>query len=317
MAEKPRNKLTDLLTYLSIRTLGMCMQMLPIDTALALGRLLGDIAYLIYPRWKHRALDNLRLAYGPSVPDRWIRRTARDCLRHLGMLIIEVVYAPRLLKINTVFRYIRLKNMAETLHLLLQNRPVIMLSGHYGNWELLSFVLAVIGFTSYSVARHLPNPHIHRYVFGVREKTGQRIITKKGATSAVTDVLDAGQIVCFLADQNAGDRGLFVDFFGRPASTFRSIALLARSFDAPVVVTAATRLGDNFKYEFSVEQIIYPHQWRDRDDAVQWITATYTKAIERAARRHPEQYLWVHRRWKTRPPSTPKPIAQRPLKKTN
>ena len=317
MAEKPRNKLSDLLTYLSIRTLGMFIQMLPVDAALVVGRLLGDIAYLIYPRWRRRALNNLRLAYGPGADEGWVRSTARDCLRHLGMLIVEVVYAPRLLKINTSFRYIRLKNMSETVHVLLQNRPVIMLSGHYGNWELLSLVLAVGGFTSYSVARHLPNPHIHRYVFGMREKTGQRIITKKGATSAVTDVLGAGQIVCFLADQNAGERGLFVDFFGRPASTFRSIALLARSFDAPVVVTAATRLGDTFKYEFSVEQIIYPHQWRDRDDAVQWITATYTKAIERAARRHPEQYLWVHRRWKTRPPSTPKTIAQPALKKTN
>ncbi len=316
MPEKARNKLADLLTYLSIRTLGMCLQMLPVDTALAVGRLLGDIAYLIYPRWKHRALDNLHLIYGSTASERWIRNTARNCLRHLGMLIVEVIYAPRLLKINTAFRYFRLKNMSETMHLLLQNRPVIMLSGHYGNWELLSFVLAVMGFTSYSVARHLPNPHIHRYVFGMREQTGQRIIIKKGATTEVSDVLDARQIVCFLADQNAGQRGLFVDFFGRPASTFRSIALLARAYDAPVVVTAATRLGHSFKYEFSVEEIIYPHQWQDRDDPTLWITATYTKAIERVARRHPEQYLWVHRRWKTQPPAKKTTKSQTPLQTT-
>ena len=318
MAERPRNKLGDLISYLAIRTLGMCIQMLSIDAALAVGRLVGDIAYLVYPRWKHRALDNLHLIYGSNASELWIKRTARDCLRHLGMLIIEVVYAPRLLKINSTFRYIRLKNMSETLHLLLQNRPVIILSGHYGNWELLNSVLAVMGFTSYSVARHLPNPYLHRYVFGIREKNGQRIIIKKGATAAVTDVLDARQIVCFLADQNAGERGLFVDFFGRPASTFRSIALLARAYDAPVIVTAATRLGHTFKYEFSVEEVIYPHQWQDQDDPTLWITATYTKAIERAARRHPEQYLWVHRRWKTQPPSTAKkPIAKRPLEKTS
>ena len=306
MADRPRNKLADLLTYLSIRTVGMCLQMLPIDAALAVGRRLGDMTYIVCPRWPRRALDNLRLIYGSNASDRWIRRTARDSMRHLGMLIVEVLYAPRLIKINTAFRYIRLKNMAETLHLLLQNRPVIMLSGHYGNWELLNAVLAVMGFTSYTVARHLPNPYMHRYIFGMREKSGQRIITKKGATATVTEVLDAGQIVCFLADQNAGTRGLFVDFFGRPASTFRSIALLARAYDAPVIVTAATRLGPAFKYEISVEEIIYPQQWHHRDDAVLWITATYTKAIERVARRHLDQYLWVHRRWKSQPQSNKK-----------
>ena len=280
--------------------------MLSIDAALAVGRLFGDMTYIVCPRWPQRALDNLRMIYGANASQRWIRRTARDSMRHLGMLIMEVLYTPRLIKTNTAFRYIRLKNMAETMHVLLQNRPVIMLSGHYGNWELLNVVLAVMGFTSYTVARHLPNPYMHRYIFGMREKSGQRIITKKGATATVTEVLDAGQIVCFLADQNAGSRGLFVDFFGQPASTFRSIALLARAYDAPVVVTAATRLGPTFKYEISVEEIIYPHQWHDRDDAVLWITATYSKAIERVARRHLEQYLWVHRRWKTQPVSTKK-----------
>ena len=312
MAERPRNKLGDLISYLFIRLLGMCIQVLSIDAALVVGRVIGDIAYLIYPNWRHRALDNLRMIYGETASELWIRRTARDCLRHLGMLIVEVVYTPRLLRTTSALGYVRLKNMSETMHLLLEDRPVIMLSGHYGNWELLSSVLALMGFTSYSVARHLPNPYVHSYVFGIREKNGQRFIIKKGATAAVTEALEARQIICFLADQNAGKRGLFVDFFGRPASTFRSIALLARAYNAPVVVTAATRLGRTFKYEFSVEEVIYPHQWQDREDPTLWITATYTKAIERAARRHPEQYLWVHRRWKTQPPGTPtkKPTAQ-------
>lgn len=315
MAERPRNKFGDLISYLAIRLLGMCLQAMSIDVALGVGRLLGDIAYLIHPRWRHRALDNLHMIYGSTASEAWIRRTARGSLRHLGMLIVEVVYAPRLMKVNASFGHIRLKNMSETLHLLLQDRPVIIVTGHYGNWELLNCVLAVMGFTSYSVARHLPNPYLHRYVFGMREKNGQRIIIKKGATTAVADVLDARQIVCFLADQNAGKRGLFVDFFGRPASTFRSIALLARAYDAPVVVTAATRLGQTFKYEFVTEEVIYPHQWQDRDDPTLWITATYTQAIERVARRHPEQYLWVHRRWKTRPAQ--KRIRKRPLDTTN
>ena len=183
MAEKQRNTLIDLLRYLSIRLLGMALQMFPVDAALAVGRLLGDIIYFIYPRYSQRTLEHLRLAYGPKVSDQWIKKTARDSLRHLGMLVIEVLYAPRLLKINTTFRYIRLKNMDQALHLLVKGGPVIILTGHFGNWEVANHVLAVMGFTSYSVARHLPNRFLNRYVMSTRERTGQRIITKKGATA--------------------------------------------------------------------------------------------------------------------------------------
>ncbi len=301
MAKKQRNLLIDFLRYLSIRLLGMLLQMFPADSALVVGRFLGDIIYFFYPRYSQRALEHLRLAYGPKVSEAWIKKTARDSLRHLGMLVIEVLYAPRLLKVNTAFAHINLKNMGETMHLLVKGGPVIVLTGHYGNWELQNYMMAVMGFTSYSVARHLPNRFLNRYVMSTRERTGQRIITKKGATANVTEVLDAGQIVCFLADQSAGSRGLFVDFFAKPASTFRSIALLAHSYDAPVILTAATRLGKSFKYEFTTECIIYPHQWHHLDDPIYWITATYTQAIERLARRHPDQYLWVHRRWKSQP----------------
>ena len=301
MAYKPRNKLVDLLQYLALRSSGMCVQMFSVDTALYLGRLLGDLVYWSFHEHRARALENLRLAYGPAVSDRWVQRTARQSFRHLGMLAMEVLYSPRLLKVNTASRYICLKNMTSCLRLLLQDRPVIIVTGHYGNWELASFGLAAMGFTSYSVARHLPNPYIHRYVFGFREKSGQRILTKKGATATAAEVLSANQIVCFLADQDAGSRGLFVDFFGQPASTFRSIALLARSFEAPIVIAAATRIGQQFRYEFYVEQIIYPEQWQGQPDEVAWITAAYTKAIERLARRCPQQYLWVHRRWKSKP----------------
>ena len=301
MAQKNRNTFIDLLQYFALRSSGMCVQMFSIDTALFLGRVVGDLVYWSFREHRARALENLRLAYGPEASERWVHQTARQSFRHLGMLAMEVMYSPRLLKLNTAFRYITMKNLGPSMRVIVKNRPVIVMSGHYGNWEVLSFVMAAMGLTSYTVARHLPNPYIHRYVFGVREKTGQRFLTKKGATDTVTEVLSANQIVCFLADQDAGSRGQFVKFFGRDASTFRSIALLARAYEAPIVISGATRIGQRFRYEFHVEEIIYPQQWQGEDDEVAWITARYTKAIERMARRCPEQYLWVHRRWKSKP----------------
>ncbi len=301
MAEKPRNKYADLLKYFGMRVAGTCVQIFNINSALTFGRLLGNLVYLVDKPHRQRAIDNLRAAYGSTASEDWIRKTARTSMEHLGMLLMEVLYTPRLVKVNTSFRYVSLDGVPNVLRLLVQDRPVIMLSGHYGNWELMSFAMATLGFSSYSVARHLPNPYIHEYVFGIREKTGQRILTKKGATTTVTEVLEQNQIICFLADQDAGRRGVFVDFFGRKASTFRSIALLAIRYNTPIAVMAATRQGKKFQYKLSVEEVIHPEQWKDRQDEVGWITATYTKAIERVARRCPGQYFWVHRRWKTRP----------------
>ena len=301
MAKKNRNTIIDLLQYLALRSGGMFVQMFSIDTALFLGRVMGDLVYWTFNEHRGRALDNLRMAYGSQASEEWIRRTARESFRHLGMLAMEVLYAPRLIKLNTAFGYSRMRNMGPAIRLIVKDHPTIIVSGHYGNWELLSFFMAATGLSAYTVARHLPNPHIHRYVFGVRERTGQRFLTKKGATANVTEVLSGNQAVCLLADQDAGSRGEFVKFFGRKASTFRSIALLARMYEAPIIVAGATRLGQKFRYEFHVEEIIHPEQWKGKEDEVAWITVRYTNAIERIVRRCPEQYLWVHRRWKSKP----------------
>ena len=100
-----------------------------------------------------------------------------------------------------------------------------------------------------------------------------------------------------------GRKGLFVDFFGVQASTYKSIGLLAMQAEAPIIVGCARRIGDRFRYELKVERVIQPDEWRDRDDPLHWLTQEYTSALERAVRRDPTQYLWLHRRWKSRPKS--------------
>jgi KDO2-lipid IV(A) lauroyltransferase len=113
--------------------------------------------------------------------------------------------------------------------------------------------------------------------------------------------------VAFVADQDAGRKGVFVDFFGRPASTYKSIALMAMQFSAPIVVGYGKRLGEDFRFELGVARVIEPHEWAGRDDPVRWITQEYTRALEETVRAAPEQYLWVHRRWKHRPKGEPQP----------
>jgi KDO2-lipid IV(A) lauroyltransferase len=228
---------------------------------------------------------------------------ARRSMQALVMLAVEVLFTTRLIRIDTFARYVELGGgFKETLRLLLQREQgLIMLTGHYGNWEILGYVLATLGFPTVSIARPLDNPYVSDFVFGVREKTGQRIIAKKGATEEVTDVLDHHGVVGFIADQNAGSKGVFVDFFGRKASTYKSIALLAMQYEVPVVIGYARRIKDRFRFECSSQDIIYPADWKDQADPLRYITQRYTKAIEDFVRADPGQYLWVHRRWKSRP----------------
>jgi KDO2-lipid IV(A) lauroyltransferase len=107
--------------------------------------------------------------------------------------------------------------------------------------------------------------------------------------------------VGFIADQNAGPKGIFVDFFGRKASTYKSIGLLAMQYQVPVVIGYARRQSESFRFKMCVQDIIYPEDWASQPDALRYITQRYTKAIEDFVSEDPGQYLWVHRRWKTRP----------------
>jgi KDO2-lipid IV(A) lauroyltransferase len=151
------------------------------------------------------------------------------------------------------------------------------------------------------VARRLDNAYVNHWLLGVREKQGQRIVAKKGATDDVIKVLEDKGAVGLIADQNAGSKGIFVDFFGRKASAYKSIGLLAMEYNVPVVVGYARRTGKPFGFRIGAQDIIYPEDWANEPNPLLYITQRYTTAIERVVRQDPGQYLWVHRRWKTRP----------------
>jgi KDO2-lipid IV(A) lauroyltransferase len=302
MADKARNDLLDRLVYLALRVVASGVHSYGPTVSLALARIVGTVMYAIDKRHRDRAIGNLKRSF-PQMSDAKVRRMARRSVEALCMLGVEVMITTRVIRVDTFMRYVILSDgFRDVLRLLLQNdRGLILLTGHYGNWEILGYVLATLGFPTTSVARPLDNPYVSDYVFGVRERTGQRIIAKKAATTEVTDLLESKQAVAFVADQNAGRKGIFVDFFGRKASAYKSIGLLAIRYDVPVVVGYARRLGDEFKFECACQDIIYPEDWKTQDDPLRYITQRYTRAIEDFVRKDPGQYLWVHRRWKTRP----------------
>lgn len=298
---KERHDLIDRIQYVGLRLVSMAIHCWPVNLNLQLAALLGNVMYALDKRHRDRALGNLRRSF-PEMPEAQRRTVARRSMQQLFMLFVEVLFTTRLVRIDTFTRYVSLEGFGESLRMLLKReRGMIMLTGHYGNWEILGYVLATLGFETTSIARPLDNPYINHWLLGVREKMGQRIIAKKGATTEVVEALERNEPVGFIADQNAGSKGLFVDFFGRKASTYKSIGLLAMEYNVPVVIGYARRLNDRFQFAVGAQDLIWPEDWKDQPDPLRYITQRYTKAIEDLVRGDPGQYLWVHRRWKTRP----------------
>ncbi len=305
---KPRNDFLDRLQYVGLRLVCMMLHTWPVDLNLAAARLCGDIMYLVDRRHRERALGNLKRCF-PEMSEERRKRVARHSMRQFFTLGVEVLFTTRLITIATLARYLELDLVSPVLGLLMRRKQgVIMLTGHYGNWEILGYAFATLGFDTTSIARPIDNPYINKWLLGVREHKGQRIIDKKGATDEIVDVLRNHGAVGFIADQNAGPKGIFVDFFGRKASTYKSIALLAMEFKVPIVIGYARRMGKGFKFRLGMSDLIWPEDWENERDPLRYITQRYTKAIEKFVREEPGQYLWVHRRWKTRPKGeTPEP----------
>jgi KDO2-lipid IV(A) lauroyltransferase len=297
---KRRNLVTDWLAYVALRFLVLFLYLFDVQTNLNTACFLGRLLWRYYRRGRNRALDNLRASY-PDKSEKWFWQTGRRSFEHIAMLAIDVIFAPRLAKRQNWRDYSRYKNVETAKWLMQQGRGLLMIAGHYANFEIIGYILGLFGFNVYSIARPLDNRFISRYLYGVRQRAGQNIIDKKGAAKLMDKILAEGATVCFIADQDAGRKGIFVDFFGRKASTYKSIGLLAITNKIPVGVGYSKRIGNRFFFEIGVQRLILPEEWADKEDPLTWITAEYTKAIEQIVREDPTQYWWLHRRWKHRP----------------
>lgn len=305
-----RRRVLDYLVYLVVRlVVGVC-QALSIEQSYAFAEFLASLLYRVDKRHRQVGMDNLQLAFGDRYTEAERDALVRGVYRHFCMMLMEILHIPRKLHPTTWRDRITLVGHAPVLDHLLKGGPVILLSGHYGNWEMAGYLFGVFGFTPYSVARTLDNPYLDRFLRAFRERTGQRMIPKSGGYDQMLDVLKSGGVLSFLADQDAGQNGMYVDFFGRPASTHKAIALLALEYQAPVVVGYARRVGPGFRYEVGCDLVIDPSEWTGTADDARLLTQKYTTALEQVIRRDPSQYLWLHRRWKHQPKKRTRREAQ-------
>jgi len=291
------------LFYIAVRAGFAVMQVFPIDWNLQTARILAKIWAVVMPRHRQRAIANLSAAFGKVYPMSRISRLADLCLESVTMFAVEAICLPRLMNAFTWSRYIELVNFDDALRLIVSGKGVIFVTGHYGSFEVMGHLLAALGFDMTAVMRPLDNVYLNRFMVASRRTHGLTLLDKKGAMISAEGLLADGALLAFIGDQDAGRKGIFVDFFGRPASTYKSIALLAMATGSPIVVAYARRRGNVARYEVGLPRIIYRHEWEQQTDPLRWITQEYSSAIESFVREAPEQYLWIHRRWKSRPKS--------------
>ncbi len=295
-----RSALRNWSEYLGARLAVMGLTLFDVQDNLRTASAIGRSIHRIDARHRERTLAHLAIAF-PELSAARRAHLAIESFEHLFQLLVEIVHLPRLLHRDSWPRRLRLGNLGPAIELLNAGRPVIMLTGHVGNWEVLGYLMALLGYPMDAIARPLDNPLLYRWLLGIRERRGLRVITKWDATERMRQVLGGGGALGFIADQNAGDKGLFVPFFGRLASTYKSIGLLAVSQNVPIICGYARRFSALYEYELGATDIIHPHEWASRKDPLFYVTARYVRAMETMVRQNPAQYLWMHRRWKSRP----------------
>jgi KDO2-lipid IV(A) lauroyltransferase len=302
---KQRNRALDYLVYVAARVLSCVDHVCSWNVRYGVADLVAGIAWRLDAKHRRRALQHVKLSF-PDWPAQRVAAVAREAFASMAYMGMEMLLTPRLVLSNTWWRYFRLHNMGEALRLMMR-RPsgVILLTGHFGNWEAMGYMTAAVGLPTTTIFRGIDNPLLDGLIRGLREKAGQRVIDKAGATTEAGPFLQGRGVLATACDQDGGWKGVFVDFLGRKASTHKSIGLLAMEYEAPVVVMYCRRRGRRYSFEVGAERVIHPCEWKDRPDPLRWLTQEYTSALERVIRRDPGQYFWVHRRWKNRPPGEP------------
>jgi KDO2-lipid IV(A) lauroyltransferase len=298
---KPRSRAADYAVYLLVRVLVCVLQSLPPGAAHKVATTLAWLLYRIDRRHRQVADDNLSHAFPGRFTDAERDRLVHGVFRHFCQLLIDIIHTPRKLHPATWRRHVDVREALPLISRLLSGRPLLLVTGHFGNWEIGGYVMGLLGFRSYAIARPLDNPYLDEFLRRFRERTGQGILAKHGDFDKMNGILASNGVLATLGDQDAGQRGLFVDFFGRPASTHKAVALLALEHRVPTLVIGVRKIGEPLRYRIVVEEQILPEEYEGRPDAVKAMTQRFTAALERVIRAAPEQYFWLHRRWKHQP----------------
>ena len=300
MSNRKRSGLRNFIEFLPAWLILKLFGILPRRAARASGRFIARLSYYLHRRLRRTGYRNLSIAL-PRIALDERAAIVKSVFLNMGNLLGEFAQFPRLTPDNirdlVVYEgYANYKEAAE------KGRGVLFLTGHFGAWELCAFAHGLYGHKLNFLVRPLDNPLLNRMIDRHRSLSGNRTIDKNEAVKPVLAALRRGEAVGFLIDVNTlPDQGVFCDFFDVPASTSSGLAVFALRTEAPVVPGFLIWDDELRKYRLKFEPEVALIRTGDFKEEIQLNTARFTAIIEEYARRYPSQWLWIHKRWKTRP----------------
>ncbi len=286
--------------YFLTKVLAITAKLLPLKIAHLSGDLLGDLFYHLIRIRKKVALRNLGFAFGNEKTAKDLKKILRLSYRHFGRMLLEFARLPRFNRM-TLMEQIPIHDRQLVDELFVLKKGLMILTAHFGNWEYLAAGLANLGYPFYSVYREQKNMFVDNIIEQYRANTGMRLLkVKGGAAKGILTVLKEKAMVLIVMDQDAGRHGVMLDFLGKPASTNRGAATIAIKLRIPVVMALGVRNRDGLIH-IHLEKFQPIQQFtNDEQGTIQFINE-YNKILEKYIRQYPEQWFWMHRRWKTQP----------------
>ncbi len=282
--------------YYLLKGLSFIICLLPYKGVLWLGKILGKLYYRIAARQRRRALQQMQESL--KIPLETAEEHIRSLFIKLGQTFLEMLYMP-VLTPETMEQYVTIENRHYLAEAVEQGRGVVLLTSHIGNWEWLGAFLAMSSFPLAAVIKRQPNDQHTRILNEYRELAGIEIFAR-GTTELVSAAraLKSGKVLGFLADQDAGKNGLFIEFLGKMASTPTGPTVFAKKFKAPVVPAFIVRRPGGGHKIILLESFYYEDTGNEIEDMYN-MTAKMSKIIEQTIRQYPDEWLWFQKRWNT------------------
>ncbi|MBN1291661.1 MAG: lysophospholipid acyltransferase family protein [Candidatus Latescibacteria bacterium] len=277
--------------YMILLFCGVVIRAMPVAFTYFLIKILGIIAFRILRIRRDVTIENLRIFAGSDVEEKELNKIACQAYKHIGTTFIEILLIPKFAR--NILDIVDMSEMETAQKVYQEGRGIIFVSGHFGSWELNGGSLAASGFPVTTVARSQSNTYVDELINRYRELFGMKVVRTGAPLKYLIRALRNGETIGLISDQDSGKKGVFVDFFGRKASTPQGAAQLALKYKAPVFVIMTIRTGTGRYKTLFREVPVYP------DDSVETLTQRYTKEMENIIHAYPEQYFWMHRRWKT------------------
>jgi KDO2-lipid IV(A) lauroyltransferase len=292
--------LRHLAEYFALRVALSLIQAVRIETCERACKWLAWLAAEVL-RIRGRVVDeNLQIAF-PEKSDAERMRIARRMWEHVLLMTCEVAQLQRKFHETNWRKYVEVPRKREWIRVASKDGPKVCVTGHFGNFEALGHVSNFWGFRTYTVARSMDNPYLDQFIARHREAMGQRLLPKTDSAGQADEVLETGGILGILGDQHAGRKGCIVDFLGRPASCHKALALFALLHRAPLLVATCVRAGRPLYFTMQMDAVIMPADNPEEFSSVEDLTQWYNRVLERRIREQPEQYWWLHDRWKEVP----------------